>query len=149
MSETKKITYNKIVELTGISASTISRTIKNPKIVKAETRDLIFKAMEELGMETQEYKSQLEKGNESLIIFFVPSLDNPFYSQVIKGAKASAERNHYDLMVNEGHINERTVEDVILLAKRTKAAGIITTNNINVFFIAYSPDLQSNFILLF
>ncbi|NLZ68981.1 MAG: LacI family transcriptional regulator, partial [Spirochaetales bacterium] len=59
MSETKKITYNKIVELTGISASTISRTIKNPKIVKAETRDLIFKAMEELGMETQEYKSQL------------------------------------------------------------------------------------------
>ncbi|NLZ68986.1 MAG: substrate-binding domain-containing protein [Spirochaetales bacterium] len=130
MSGTKKITYNKIVELTGISASTISRTIKNPKIVKAETRDLIFKAMEELGMETQEYKSQLEKGNESLIIFFVPSLDNPFYSQVIKGAKASAERNHYDLMVNEGHINERTVEDVILLAKRTKAAGIITTNNI-------------------
>ncbi len=44
-----KIPYSKITEKTGISATTISRALRQPGLVKQATLKQIYQAIEELG----------------------------------------------------------------------------------------------------
>lgn len=123
-----KVTYEQISEKTGISVATISRCFKGNVNVKEDTRYKIISAAEDLGMDTSVLLD--ERQRSKLIIFNIPSLENPFYSTIIRGARVEAERRGYDLLINEGHIRSNTINSFLSLLKRTKAAGLITTNHI-------------------
>jgi len=126
----KKITYSAISELSGISIATISRVINNNPNVREDTRRTVLDAMKALGFDTSSLEALGSKSND-LIIFNIPSLDNPFYSLIIQGAKAAARRNGYNMLVNEDSIDEKSYDTFTDLLKKTNAAGLITTNCIN------------------
>ncbi|AEV28758.1 transcriptional regulator [Sphaerochaeta pleomorpha str. Grapes] len=130
VKEANKITYSKIAELSGISMATISRVMNNSTNVKEETRRTVMDAMRQLGYDTTDLEAIAAKSND-LLIFNIPSLDNPFYSLIIKGAKASAERNGYNMLINEDPIDDRSIDTFIALLKKTNAAGILSTNCIS------------------
>lgn len=125
----KKATYEKISELSNVSIATISRVINKPFSVKEQTRKKVVVAMQKLGMDCSEIENQ-KKVNNNLIIFNVPSLNNPFYSEIISGARDAALRNRYNLLINEEIIKERTINNFIDMLKTSNAAGLITTNRI-------------------
>ncbi|HKM08015.1 MAG TPA: LacI family DNA-binding transcriptional regulator [Sphaerochaeta sp.] len=127
MNHHKKITYSEIAEVSGISIATISRVINNTTSVREETRNAVIEAMQGLGYDTSILEALSQKSND-LIIFNIPSLDNPFYSLIIKGAKAAALRNGYNMLVNEDPIDDKSIDAFIALLKKTNAAGLITTN---------------------
>ncbi len=125
--EPKKITYNAISELCGISIATISRVINNSPNVREDTKKTVIEAMKALGYDTSSIEANSLRTND-LIIFNIPSLDNPFYSLIIQGAKAAAQRNGFNMLVNEDPITEKTFDTFTGLLKKTNAAGLITTN---------------------
>lgn len=129
----KKVTYKDISKESGISIATISRCFKGNVEVGDETKKEIIKASKRLGRDVSFLEEKQKRSN--LLIFNIPSLDNPFYSAIIHGARDEAESHGYDLLINEGHIRANTIQDIIMLLKRTKAAGIITANHIekNIF----------------
>ncbi len=128
--DNKKTTYLEISQLSGVSMSTISRVLNNSPEVTQKTRDKVLSTMESLGYNTSEYIISSNTKSSNLIIFNIPSLDNPFYSLVIQGAKASASRHKYNLLINETEITNLTIDTFLDLVKKTKAAGVITTNYI-------------------
>ncbi len=130
LPDSKKTTYLEISQLSGVSMSTISRVLNNSPEVTQKTREKVLSAMESLGYSVSEYLIANNTKASNLIIFNIPSLDNPFYSLIIQGAKASASRHQYNLLINESELTELTVDSFLDLAKKTKAAGIITTNYI-------------------
>ena len=131
MSHTiKKNTYSDIAKLSGVSLATISRVLTKSTSVKEITRQKVLDAMKQLGYDTAEYLLSPQNIGGNIIIFNIPSLDNPFYSLIIQGARASAARHRYNLLVNETHITEKTADSFTNLLKDTKAAGLITTNHI-------------------
>ncbi len=115
----KKITYSAISELSGISIATISRVINNNPNVREDTRRTVLDAMKALGFDTSSLEALGSKSND-LIIFNIPSLDNPFYSLIIQGAKAAARRNGYNMLVNEDSIDEKSYDTFTDLLKKTK-----------------------------
>lgn len=123
----KKITYSAIAEASGISIATISRVINNSDNVREETKNTVIQAMKHLGFDTTSIEMGSSKSDD-LILFNIPSLDNPFYSLIIQGAKAAAQRNGYNMLVNEDPIDEKSFESFTDLLKKTNAAGLITTN---------------------
>lgn len=125
----KKPTYSDISNISGVSMTTISRIINNSGSVKPETRQKVVGVMKSLGLDTVDLGIVPRESN--LIIFNVPSFDNPFYSTIIHGAKASAQRNSFTLLINEEHIRDRNIDEFIALLKKTKAAGLITTNQLS------------------
>ena len=125
----KKNTYVEISKLSGVSIATISRIINNSTNVKSETRQKVLSVMQDLGYDISDLAMATQRASD-LIIFNVPSLDNPFYSLIIQGAKSSALRNHFNLLINEDHIRDRNIDEFIALLKKIKAAGLITTNHI-------------------
>ncbi|MCY1152103.1 MAG: LacI family DNA-binding transcriptional regulator [Sphaerochaetaceae bacterium] len=123
----KKATYNEISTLSNVSIATISRFMNKPFSVKKETREKILEAMQKLGMDSSfiENKKSIEN---NVIIFNIPSLINPIYSEIIAGAKDCANRNRYNLLISEDVITDRSINNFIDMLKTSNAAGLITTN---------------------
>ncbi len=141
LPENKKTTYLEISQLSGVSMSTISRVLNNSPEVTQKTRDKVLSAMESLGYSTAEYHITANTRSSNLIIFNIPSLDNPFYSLIIQGAKASASRHQYNLLINETELTGLTVDSFLDLVKKAKAAGVITTNYIEASILQKIADV--------
>jgi len=123
----KKATYEKIATKANVSLATISRAMNNPIHVKKETKDKVLNAMQELGMDCSVIENMKQVEN-NLIIFNIPSLNNPFYSEIINGARDCANKNRYSLLISEEIIKERNINSFIDMIKTSHAAGLITTN---------------------
>ncbi len=136
----KKIRYVDIADASGISLATISRVLNKSPNVKDETRRQVLTAMKSLGYDTAGLDAPAVPGG-NLIIFNIPSLDNPFYSLIVQGARAAATRNHYNLLLNEDPIHEKSIDAFIELLKQTKAVGLIITNCISKTLLKRLGDL--------
>jgi LacI family repressor for deo operon, udp, cdd, tsx, nupC, and nupG len=127
----KRLTYQEIAERTGISVATVSRVVTGASYVKDETRQRVLYALEEHGFDTADIK-ELERargaGFGRPVIFNIPTMTNPFYSQVFFGAKSAAIRHGYHLLINEEHINGSTIDSILNLIQSVNAAGLILTN---------------------
>ena len=126
----KKTTYRQIAEETGLSIATISRIITGSSNVNKDTREKVVQALLKIGIDNDIPKIK-EKSKGGLIIFNIPSFENPFYAQIMTGAKDAAIRRGYQLLIHEEHINDSTIENFLALLQKTAAVGLITTNHVS------------------
>lgn len=133
--KSKKITVGDLAEYAGVSPATVSRVLNRRNLVKGETYDRVMKAVSELGYELRRPEEDpLSSGGNSdghgPIFITLPSLSNPFYDEIIKGARTSVREHGYDLLIHETHINENSIGFLESLVARYHAAGFITLNHI-------------------
>ena len=128
--EIKKVTIAEIAELSGVSAATVSRVLNHQYLVKPDTRNRVMSAIDTLGYKFSDESKIQQSKNKGLFILNIPSLDNPFYSDLVAGAKSAADRYGYHLLVNQEEINSDTFYRLSGLFSSVKIAGLITTNSI-------------------
>lgn len=121
-------TVTEIAKRAGVSPATVSRVLNHQGIVKGDTYERVVSALRALEYPFHEEDMVDEDGG--LIIMNLPSFDNPFYSEIVAGAKTSASRHGCHLLVNEEHINRSTLPRLVQLLHKTRAAGLITLNHI-------------------
>jgi LacI family repressor for deo operon, udp, cdd, tsx, nupC, and nupG len=131
----KEINYQRIAEITGISVSTISRVFTGALNVKADTRRRVIEAFKNYGYDTTIIEERRKNHGNSLIILNVPSIGNPFYTQIIHGAKAAATQRGCFLLLNEDHINESTIDNFLRLLRKVQAAGLIIANHMEPVYL--------------
>lgn len=126
----KHITYEQIAKVANKSLATISRVLNRSPHVTEETRLEVIEAMRSLGMEVNAHDLIPER-EENLIIFNVPTLKNPFYSPIASSARATASAKGYSLLVNEDPITPASIETLLQITKKTKAAGLLCANSLS------------------
>ncbi|ULQ60797.1 substrate-binding domain-containing protein [Brucepastera parasyntrophica] len=87
--------------------------------------------MQDHGYTVSDLQAKEKPKNSGLIIFNIPSMENPFYSQIVRGAKSAADRHGYQMVINEEHINDGTIARLTDLIRKVNAAGLITTNHVS------------------
>ena len=127
----KKANYVKIAQEAGVSIATVSRILNNYPHVKYETRKKVIDSMDILGYDTDEIIIKPKPKNSGLIIFNIPSLSNPFYSQIANGAKAAATRHGYHILINESGINPWNFNHLLDILKKFNVAGLIVLNHLS------------------
>lgn len=131
----KKVTVGDLATYAGVSPATVSRVLNRRNVVKGDTYDRVMKAINDLGYA---FKPAVESilppsavaSKQGPIFFILPSLSNPFYDEIIKGARTSVREHGYDLLIHESHITENSIDFIESLLKRYNAAGLITVNHI-------------------
>ena len=124
---TEHLTYRDIARKTGLSVSTISRVITGSARVSGEASRRVFDFLEKNRYDAALLRSKKAQAG-GVIIFNVPSMDNPFYSQVCSGARAAALNYGYHMLIHEEHINNNTIDSLAALIKRVRAAGLLIAN---------------------
>jgi LacI family repressor for deo operon, udp, cdd, tsx, nupC, and nupG len=126
----KKPTYREIEEKTGISQATISRILSGTGNASQAMKDAVYGAIKELGFDVKEMERRKPKENK-LLVFNIPSIENPFYSLIITGARDSANRNGYSMFLSTNPLQTKNDMDMfVALLQKSKAAGLIVTNTL-------------------
>lgn len=101
MSEQKEITIYDIAKHLNISATTVSRGLKNHPTINKNTRKKIADAAKELGYRSNTFASSLRSNRTHTIGVIVPRLNSNFMSSVLAGMEDVASREHYNLIITQ------------------------------------------------
>ena len=101
MSEQKEITIYDIAKHLNISATTVSRGLKNHPAINKNTRKKIADAAKELGYRSNTFASSLRSKRTHTIGVIVPRLNSNFMSSVLAGMEDAASREHYNLIITQ------------------------------------------------
>ena len=101
MSEQKEITIYDIAKHLNISATTVSRGLKNHPTINKNTRKKIADTAKELGYRSNTFASSLRSKRTHTIGVIVPRLNSNFMSSVLAGMEDVASREHYNLIITQ------------------------------------------------
>lgn len=124
-----KPTISQIAQLSDVSIATVSRFLNNTATVKDRTAKRIIDAMKELDYPLPDsFLISNPSRDRKVILINIPSVSNPFYNDVIKGAQEAALRHGYYTLVNVQHINAFTESNFFNLLTNINLCGAIILN---------------------
>lgn len=101
MSDQKEITIYDIARHLNISATTVSRGLKNHPAINKNTKKRIVDAARELGYRSNTFASSLRSNKTHTIGVIVPRLNSNFMSSVLAGMEDIASKEHYHLVITQ------------------------------------------------
>jgi LacI family repressor for deo operon, udp, cdd, tsx, nupC, and nupG len=120
----KKTTLQDVANAVGVSIATVSRAINNKESVKEGTYDKIVQAIYALGYDAA------VRHESHLILILLPDIDNPFYSEVIRGISSAAGRQGYQEIIVRTGAHPLTLTFIEEMIEKTHADGVITLDPI-------------------
>jgi LacI family transcriptional regulator len=91
-----------VARLAGVSPATISLVLNGraSKVrISDETRDRVIAAAAQLGYTPNHAARSLRQRRTNIITFVLPTLDNPYFSDVVRAAQAAAQQHGYAVSV--------------------------------------------------
>lgn len=128
----KRSTISDVAKLAGVSITTVSRVINDNYPVSERTKKKVNTAIEELGFRPNLLARSLIQDKTQTIGIITPSIENLFFSEVIKGIDTFVDDKDYRsfLCSTEGNPDKekamidslvnRSVDGIIVIDPRTK-----------------------------
>lgn len=101
MATEKEITIYDIAKHLNISATTVSRGLKDHPTINKNTRKKIAEAARQLGYRSNTFASSLRSKRTFTIGVIVPRLNSNFMSSVLAGMEDAASREGYNLIISQ------------------------------------------------
>jgi LacI family transcriptional regulator len=101
MPDDKEITIYDIAKHLNISATTVSRGLKDHPAINKNTRKKIFEAAKHLGYRSNTFASSLRSKKTFTIGAIVPRLNSYFMSAALAGMEDAASRENYNLIISQ------------------------------------------------
>jgi LacI family transcriptional regulator len=101
--QTGKVTIVDVARESGVSYSTVSRVLNGFENVKESTRQRVLEAAERLGYVANLQARSLAGGRSQIIGLLVPTLDNGYITEIIRGIDEELAKSNYDLMLYTTH----------------------------------------------
>ncbi|GAB3058850.1 LacI family DNA-binding transcriptional regulator [Virgibacillus ainsalahensis] len=119
-------TIQEVAKHAGVSVATVSRVINDSVTVTEKTRVRVEKAIEELNYEPSVLGRNLRTSESRLLLVMIPSIANPFYSEIINGIEDTAIAQGYNILLCETDSNPEREAIYFNLIRNRLADGIIS-----------------------
>lgn len=134
MAAEKDITIYDIAKYLDISATTVSRGLKNHPTINKNTRKKISDAARELGYRSNTFASSLRSKKTHTLGVIVPRLNSYFIASVLSGMEDAANREGYNLIISQ------SLESA---AKEVANAHTIFNKRVDGLLIALAYDTEN------
>ncbi|WP_407270786.1 LacI family DNA-binding transcriptional regulator [Radiobacillus sp. PE A8.2] len=110
----------------GVSVATVSRVLNSNATVSPKTRIKVETAIKELNYEPSMLGRNLRNSESRLLLVLIPSIANPFYTEIINGIENTAISNKYNILLCETDSNPQRENIYFNMVKNKLADGIIS-----------------------
>ncbi len=131
----KPVTLKQIAESLSISVATVSKALKDYSDVSEKTKERVKELAKELNYKPNTFAVNLRTSESKTIGLIIPEIVHHFFSNVIKGIVAQAEKEGYLVIIlqsNESYELEKKQIDLIL-SQRVDGILISLANNTSNF----------------
>ncbi|WP_368505295.1 LacI family DNA-binding transcriptional regulator [Alkalihalophilus sp. As8PL] len=117
-----------VAKLSGLSKTTVSRVINNHPYVSDKKRELVQKAMQELGYTPNPSARRLRGQLTTTIGVIVPRIINPFFSYLVNAIEQAAYKKGYQVLICQSYEDKEKELAFLNLLKTKQVDGIIMTS---------------------
>ena len=121
----KETTLKEIAETLGISITTVSKALKNYPDVSEKTRKAVVALAEELSYTPNSFAVNLRTKESKTIGLIIPEVVHHFFSNVINGIIAEAEKNGYLVIILQSNESLELEKKQVELLINKRVDGII------------------------
>jgi len=127
------VTIKDVAKAAGVSVATVSRVLNNSAAVSAAASENVCNAIKKLGYSPNYLGRNLRKRETNIILAIIPSTEQTFYSDIIRGMQTAASEHGYDLLLSTSN-STRSIEMRLLgmLFNRTVDAAILLGTRLDV-----------------
>ncbi len=127
------VTIKDVARAAGVSVATVSRVLNNSATVSASATEQVNNAINELGYSPNFLGRNLRKCETNVILAIIPSTEQTFYSDIIRGMQQGASDFGYDILLstsNSTHSIEMRLLNMVF--NRTVDAAIMLGTQLDV-----------------
>ena len=121
----KETTLKEIAEALGISITTVSKALKNYPDVSEKTRKAVLALAEELSYTPNSFAVNLRTKESKTIGLIIPEVVHHFFSNVINGIIAEAEKKGYLVIILQSNESLELEKKQVALLINKRVDGII------------------------
>ncbi|WP_407272693.1 LacI family DNA-binding transcriptional regulator [Radiobacillus sp. PE A8.2] len=119
-------TIQEVAKKAGVSVATVSRVLNDHTTVAEKTKIKVEQAIKELNYEPSVLGRNLRTSESKLLLVLIPSISNPFYSEIINGIEETALTKGYNILLCETDSNPARETIYFNLVRSKLADGIIS-----------------------
>lgn len=134
MSDRSETTIHDIAKKLNISASTVSRALKDNPVISEATRSLIKRTAEEMGYRPNIMAANFRTRRTNTIGVIVPLINRHFFSSVISGIEEVAYNRGFAVTISQSNDN---------LQKESKIAQTLFANRVDGLIISIGMKTTS------
>ncbi len=120
-----KPTIHDIAKLCGVSATTVSLTLRGTGRISQQTRERIFAAIEEIGYVYNQSAANLSSKKSNSVGLILHDITNPIYNQLTAGISHKFDENDYLLFLANCEANANKQQRFIESLMSQNTAGLI------------------------
>jgi LacI family transcriptional regulator len=120
-------TINDVARLAGVSKATVSAVLNDTGTVKRSTRERVLSVMESLNYRKSGPDGRSPGEQMRSIGLVIKEVDNPYYGEVVTGARAAAQESGYTLLVTSSEGEYEAERRSVELLQRKGVDGLILT----------------------
>ena len=120
-------TINDVARLAGVSKATVSAVLNDTGTVKRSTRDRVLSVIESLNYRKSGPDGRSQGQQMRSIGLVIKEIDNPYYGEVVTGARAAAQESGYTLLVASSEGEYETERRAVELLQRKGVDGLVLT----------------------
>ena len=128
-----QVSIKKVADIAGVSIATVSRCINDPSQVKERTRIKVEKAIRKTGYTPNTIAQSFRRGHTNIIMVVIPSVGDPFFTDVMQGIRSVISEHGYSIIINETNFNTMSAEEVGAIMVSRQADGFILLASIFPF----------------
>ncbi|AWB45916.1 LacI family transcriptional regulator [Paenibacillus sp. CAA11] len=118
-----------VAQRAGVSKTTVSRVMNNRGYISQETRDAVYKAMRELNYFPNDVARSLFSKKTNLIGLILPTINNPFYSELAFYIESAAAEKGYKILLCNSLDSITSEEKYLEMLMRNQVDGIIVSSH--------------------
>jgi len=97
------VTIKDIAKELGISASAVSKALKDSHEISEKTKNLVLACAKKHNYQPNPMAQSLKRGNSKSLGIVISTIDNQFFSQVINGIESVAYSKGYNVIITQTH----------------------------------------------
>lgn len=124
-SGARQVTMRDVADTAGVSVSAVSYVLNGSRPVRAERRERIRRAMEELGYVPNAVARALRHSRSQLLAALLPDLTNPVYGLMAHSIEAVARDAGYLIVIGTTSLDAGREDTYVRALAASRAEGII------------------------
>ena len=131
-SRAKPVRIEEVAKVAGVSPITVSRALRNPKLVSEATRGRILAVVQETGYWSNPHASALRSGRSSIVAVFVSNLLSQQYTQAARACAEVIEDHGLQMMVGQTSYSYSRELSAIQSLRALRPAAVFLTGVIEL-----------------
>jgi LacI family transcriptional regulator len=127
MTVKKEVTIYDIAEKLNISASTVSRGLRNHPAIRRETVRRIKEAAQAMGYQQNAFASNLRNNRSNTIGVILPRLDSNFQSSVVAGIERKVSQYGFNLIISQSRESREKEDANIATMFNSRVDGLLAS----------------------